>query len=52
MKEAVFQPDLWKSMAICVLWTKWMHDGGDNNVLFLFACVISDTTESAQNSCG
>jgi len=31
----MFQLDRWKSVAVCVRWTKWMHDGGDNNLLFL-----------------
>jgi len=50
MNEVMFQPDRWKSVAVCVRWTKWMHDGGDNNLLSLslslFACIISETTES------
>jgi hypothetical protein len=50
MNEVMFQLDRWKSVAVCVRWTKWMHDGGDNNLLSLspslFACIISETTGS------
>ena len=35
MNEVMFQPDRWKSVAVCVRWTEWMHDGGDNNLLCL-----------------
>jgi hypothetical protein len=50
MNEVMFQLDRWKSVAVCVRWTKWMHDGGDDNLLSLclslslFACIISETT--------
>jgi hypothetical protein len=52
MNEVMFQPDRWKSVAVCICWTKWMHDDGDNNLLSLslslslFACISSETTES------
>jgi len=39
MNEVMFQPDRWKSVAVCVRWTKWMHDGGYNNLLSLSLCV-------------
>jgi hypothetical protein len=35
LNEVMFQPERWNSVAVCVLWTKWLHDGGDNNLLSL-----------------
>jgi len=40
MNEVMFQPDRWKSVAVCVRWMKWMHDGGDNNLLSLSLCSL------------
>lgn len=49
MNEVMFQTDRWKSVAVCVRWTKWIRDGGDDNLLSLslsvFACIISETTK-------
>jgi hypothetical protein len=41
MNEVMFQPDRWKSVAVCVLWTKWLRDGGDNNLLSVCTLVLS-----------
>jgi hypothetical protein len=35
MNEVMFQPDRWKSVAVCVRWTMWMHDGGEYNLFSL-----------------
>jgi hypothetical protein len=38
----MFQLDRCKSVAVCVRWMKWMHNSGDNNLLFLsvFLCSL------------
>jgi len=40
MNVVMFQQHRWKSVAVCVRWTKWMHDGGDNNLLCLSLCSL------------
>jgi hypothetical protein len=41
MNEVMFQTDRWKSVAVCVRWTKWIRDGGDDNLLSLSLSLCS-----------
>jgi hypothetical protein len=42
----MFQLDRCKLVAVCVLWTEWIQNAGDNYLPTPSACVMSETTGS------